>query len=300
MKQSQKKRAISLGTMRIWALAPFAVFAGTMVVYPLLQIGRMALSDVSIREGGFVWRWQGLENFFWVFGDQGTWQSISNTIVFIAASVTMTIVAGLFLALLVDRATILLPIARNVIIWPAVIAPVVVSLMWLLILSPTAGGLNKVLYSLGLPTQGWLATEVGAMASIVAVDVWHWTPVAFLFIFTAIKGMDSQIIEAARVDGASELTIFRKIIFPLLIPTLVAVAIVRLVMGVKAFDEMFLLTRGGPNGATTLVSQQVKILFFDNLYLGRGAAYSLTVVLLVVLALSIYLIAQKRIRAVTA
>jgi ABC-type sugar transport system permease subunit len=66
---------------------------------------------------------------------------------------------------------------RNVLIWPAVVAAVVVSLMWLLLLSPTVGGLNKVLDSVGLPGQSWLDSKTGAFVAIVAVDVWHWTPV---------------------------------------------------------------------------------------------------------------------------
>lgn len=288
-----KKRMIPHGSMRVWALMPFAVFALVLVVYPLSQIARMSLSDVSIREGGFTWEWLGSDNYSWILANSSTWQTLANTATFVIASTLLTIITGLFLAVLVDRSTTLLPVARNVIIWPAVIAPVVVSLMWLLILSPTAGGLNKLLRTFGVPEQGWLGTEFGAMSSIVLVDVWHWTPIAFLFLYTAIKGIDSSVLEAARMDGANEWSILRRIILPLLVPTIGAVAIVRTVMGIKAFDEMYLLTRGGPNGATTLVSQQVKILFFDNLYLGRGAAYSLTVVGLVVAALAAYWIVRR-------
>jgi multiple sugar transport system permease protein len=280
--------------MRIWALLPFAVFGAVFAAYPLAQVVRMAFSDVRIRQGGLEWQWSGPSNLQRVLGDGAAWQAIGNTILFVALTVALSLLLGLILALLVDRAVMMLPVARNVLVWPAVVAPVIVSLMWLLILSPTAGGLNKLLSTLGLPRQGWLATEAGAMASVVLVDVWHWTPVVFLFLYTALKTIDGATIEAARMDGASEMGLIRHIVVPLLVPAIGAVIVVRIIMGVKAFDEMYLLTRGGPNGSTTLVTQHIKTLFFDNLQLGPGAAFSLVVVIATAVVLGLFLFVRSR------
>lgn len=261
------------------ALLPFMLFGLVFAVYPLSQVLRMAVSDVQIRSGRFEWRLTGADNLVRTLSDGASWQAIINTVVFIVATVVVSLLLGLALALLVDRAVTLLPLARNILIWPAVVAPVVVSLMWLLILSPTAGGLNKVLRTLALPEQGWLGDGPSAMASVVLVDVWHWTPVVFLFLYTALKAIDGSTLEAARVDGARESQLVRYVVLPALAPAIAAVIAVRVIMGVKAFDEMYLLTRGGPDGATTLVSQHIKSLFFDNLQLGEAAAFSLTIVL---------------------
>lgn len=280
--------------MRVWALLPFAVFGLVLAVYPMIQVVRMSFSDVQIRSGGFVWEPSGVTNFQEVLGSGLTWQVFGNTVLFVVLTLVLSIVCGLAMALLVDRAVMMLPLARNVLIWPAVVAPVIVSLMWLLILSPTAGGLNKLLQSLGLPTQGWLASKSGAMASIVVVDVWHWTPVVFLFLYTALKAIDGSVLEAARMDGASEARIFGSVILPLLTPAIGAVAIIRVIMGVKAFDEMYLLTRGGPDYATTLISQHVKTLFFDSLRLGPGSAFSLVVVVIVAIVLGVFLFIRSR------
>jgi multiple sugar transport system permease protein len=288
----QRRRRRS--AMRIWALLPFTVFGVVLAVYPMAQVIRMAFSEVNIVSGGFAWEFSGFANLEQVLGDALTWQVFGNTIVFVVSTTLLSLVLGFVLAILVDRAVALLPLARNVVIWPAVIAPVIVSLMWLLILSPTAGGLNKVLESIGLPSQGWLANEFGAMASVIVVDVWHWTPVCFLFLYTALKAIDASTLEAARMDGASESRIIRHIVLPLLTPAIGAVIVVRIVMGVKAFDEMYLLTRGGPNDATTLVSQHVKTLFFDSLRLGPGSAFSLVVVVVVALVLGVFLFIRSR------
>lgn len=280
----------------IIALAPFVVFGLVFAAYPTMQLVRMAFSDVRVRAGSLEWQFTGLDNFNRVFAGGGSWQALGNTVLFIAATVILSLVAGLIMALLVDRAVLLLPIARNVLIWPAVIAPVIVSLMWLLMLSPTVGGLNKVLRTFELPEQGWLGQGPTAMAAVIIVDVWHWTPVVFLFMYTAIKGIDSSLIEAARVDGADEMAIIRRVTIPLLRPAIAAVIVVRIIMGVKAFDEMYLLTRGGPDGATTLVSQYIKTLFFDNLQLGDASSFSFVVVIATALVLGIYLFVRSKVK----
>src|SRR5699024_3232184 len=292
----QRRRARRRATpFTLLAVLPLLLFGLVFAVYPMSQVVRMALSDVQIRSGQFEWTFTGAENLTKVLGASGSWDVIANTVVFVAASVLVSIVLGLALALLVDRAVTLLPLARNVLIWPAVIAPVVVSLMWLLILSPTAGGLNKLLRTLSLTEQGWLGEGWTAMTSVVVVDVWHWTPVVFLFFYTAINAIDANTLEAARVDGAKEREIIRYIVLPVLRPTVLAVAIVRVIMTVKVFDEMYLLTQGGPNGATTLVSQHIKSLFFDSLRLGEAASYSLVVVIATAIILGIVLFVRSRV-----
>lgn len=283
-------------TFAILALAPFVAFGAVFAAYPLAQVVRMALSHVEIRRGVFTWTGAGISNFGAVLADPVALRSIGNTVFFVAMTVILSLIVGLGLALLVDRAVALLPLARNVMIWPAVIAPVVVSLMWLMLLSPTAGGLNKVLYTLGLPTQGWIGDGPTAMAAVIVVDVWHWTPVVFLFLYTALKGIDASTLEAARVDGAGEWRIIRHVVLPALRSAIGAVVIVRVIMGVKAFDEMYLLTAGGPNFATTLVTQHIKTLFFDHLEFGEAAAFSVIVVVCTALVLGVFMFIRSKVQ----
>lgn len=277
----------------LWVL-PFLAFALVFGAYPFAQVVRMAFSSVELSGGRFVWSLQGPQNFATVLGEASGWEAIGNTVVFVVAAVAGTLVTGTALALLVDRAVVMLPIARNLLIWPAIVTPVVVSLMWLLLLSPTAGGVNKVLGSLGLPEQRWLDSGAGAMASVVVVDVWHWTPVVFLFVYTALKAVDPALLEAARIDGASERQVLARVVLPLLAPAIGAVALVRVVMSVKAFDEMYLLTAGGPDGATTLVTQHIRDLFFVALRFGDAAAYGLVVIALTVVVLVVSVVLRRR------
>lgn len=295
-KNSRARRRGRAGWAAV-ALAPFVLFCLLIGAYPFARVLQMALTEVAITGTGFHFTWTGLANLQTVLADAAAWQALGNTLVFIIGSVAGSLIAGLAAALLVDRAVALLPIARNVMIWPAVIAPVVVSLIWLLILSPTAGGWNKVLATFGIREQNWLDTEFGAMTSVIVVDIWHWSPVVFLFIYTALKGIGEELLEAARVDGASEAAILRRIVLPLLLPAIATVALVRVVMGVKVFDEMYLLTAGGPNGATTLVSQRIQLWFFQDLQYGNAAAFSIVVIILTVALLLAAVIARRARRA---
>ena len=243
------------------ALLPFVAFLLVFAVYPLINLVRLAVSNTAVQNAVFVSEFTGLSNFGRVLTDPAFWHSVLITTAFVVLTVGLTLVAGLALALLVDRAVVLHHLARNVLIWPAVITPVVVSVLWLLVLSPTVGGLNKLLRTFGLPEQSWLNSGPGAFMSVVAVDVWHWTPIVFLFLYTALKGIPSELFEAARVDGATERQILFQVTIPLLGPALVVVGLLRLVMSIKAFDEMFLLTGGGPNGATNLISLDIRSQF---------------------------------------
>jgi multiple sugar transport system permease protein len=252
-----------------------------------------AFSDVVITNGEFQYSFTGLSNFMQLRPDATLHYSVLVTIIFIAITVPATVILGTALAVLVDRSLILARIARNVLLWPALITPVVVSVIWNLILSPNVGVLNKFLVSLHLPEQGWLSTGAGAVGSIVALDVWHWTPIVFILIYGAITGLDRDLIDAARVDGANEWNVYMNVVFPILWPTVIAAALIRLTMGAKAFDEMYLLTHGGPGNATDLISLYIRQVFFDQLQLGYGAAISVVVVLAVVVALGLLLFGRS-------
>lgn len=275
------------------AILPLALFLVLLALYPLGQVVRMSWSHVRIRGGEFLTDFGTLENFAQLQEDALALQSAINTLVFIGTTVPLTLLLGTLLAVLVDKSFIFGRIGQSVVLWPAIVAPVVVSLIWLLILSPSIGALNRVLGDFGLPQQGWLSSQIGAMAIIILVDVWHWTPVVFLLVYTALKGIEGDILEAARVDGADERSLFRHIVLPLLLPAIAAAGLIRLVMGVKAFDEMYLLTRGGPDGATTLVSLHIRNVFFDRLEFGYGAAFSLAVVIFVVAVLLMWQLARR-------
>jgi multiple sugar transport system permease protein len=269
------------------ALLPLVAFLAVFTAYPMAELVRMSLSDVQIRGGDFVSSYAGTVNYRDFASDGQAHHSFLITGLFILVTVPATVGLGTLLAILVHRSTVLAGVARSVLLWPALIAPVVVSVIWWLILTPNFGALNKIFESLGVGQQGWLGSSAGAMASIMVVDVWHWTPLVFVLIFTAVQGIDATLLEAARVDGATERQTYRHVVLPLLVPAILVASFIRLTMGAKAFDEMYVLTKGGPEDATTLVSLYIRSVFFDQLELGYGAAVSILVIVAVMAALGL-------------
>lgn len=269
------------------AVAPLVAFFVVFVAFPVLQLIWMSFGHVRLNAGNFQWEFVGVENFTRMINDEIFAISIQRSLVFITATVALTAVLGILLALATDRLVRTQQFVQNLLIWPAVVAPVVISVVWLLILSPQIGLLNKILVSAGSAPQAWLGDQVGAMVSIIIVDVWHWTPVVFLFVYTALRGLDSSVLEAADVDGASYWSKTRLIVLPLLAPAILGAIAIRVIMGVKAFDEMYLLTFGGPGTATTVITIYLRSVFFESFEYGYGAALSVTVVLLVLIVLTI-------------
>jgi multiple sugar transport system permease protein len=296
----RRRRRLRLPGFRFLAVAPLLAFVGVFAGYPLVELVRMSFSHLHLANGNFDWSYTGVQNFRDAFHDAVFRHSIRITAVFILITTGVSVALGTALALLVDRARLLAGIAKNVLVWPAVIAPVVVSAIWWFVLNQQFGLLNKILDALGLPTQSWLAYGTSALLSVAFVDVWHWTPIVFLIVYAAIRSIDSSLLEAARVDRASEWQVIRYVVLPMLVPTLALVAGVRIVMGVKVFDEMYLLTNGGPGVATTLVSLYIRTVFFDQVDLGYGASLGLCVLLLVLVIFVAALAARGIARRVAA
>ena len=253
----------------------------------------MAGSHVEVVQGGFQMEFAGFDNFARIVGDPDALPVLLVTVIFIVGAVALTVMLGTLLAVMLDRAVFMKTIAKRILIWPTVVAPVVVSVIWLLLLSPTIGAVNKALLAAGLPEQGWLGEPVGAMLSIIAVDVWHWTPLVFLLVYTSLQSIDTEVLEAARVDGATEWQSILMVVLPMVKPVIITSAVIRLIMSVKAFDEMFLLTHGGPGNSTNLISLHIRTIFFDRLELGYGSALGVAIILIFALLGGLYVLAKK-------
>jgi len=279
---SSRLRFLRRNAFKYGSILPLAVFVLVFVAFPVGQLIWMSFGDITLRAGNFMWEFAGIDNFIRMSEDPLFANSLRVTAVFTISGVALTVVLGTFLAFAVDRVVRQAQWLQNILLWPAIVTPVVISVVWLLLLSPQIGLINKILTSLGLPTQTWLGEPTGALVSIILVDVWHWTPVVFLFVYTALRGIDSSIVEAASVDGASYGQRVRHILLPLLTPALVGVTAIRVIMSVKAFDEMYLLTFGGPGNATSVITIYLRSVFFESFDYGYGAALSVTVVLLVI------------------
>lgn len=240
---------------------------GAAAPYLLLLPAILALSAVSlypafdgIRASLHRFRYAvdvgfaGWYNFASIYRDQVFWHAIGTTAKFVAIVVPVETVLGLLLALLVARELRFAGVIRVILILPMTIAPIVVGVIWRLLYASGVGLVDPLFRLLGLQSPEVLAHPTSAFLGLVVVDVWEWTPLLFLIILAGLHSLPQDPIEAARVDGASALQIFFHHTLPLLRPTILVGVVLRTIDAVGTFDQIYVLTKGGPGTSTQLIS----------------------------------------------
>ena len=233
--------------------------------------------------------WIGLDNFATILSSGSNYlRVIGNTIMFTLATIILKTIIALGLALLltegIRRASSLY---RVLFYLPAVLPIIVVSLIFRSILNPADGLLNETLRAVGLDAFAlkWLTDPFIAMWSVIAVDVWRGVGYIMVILIAGLLAIPRDYYEAAAIDGASPWSKFRHITLPLLTPVLAVVTVLNLLYGLKVFDIVFVLTRGGPGRATDTVYTMV----FEDFSKGRwGVATALSTLLLVVMVVLAY------------
>jgi len=202
-------------------------------------------------------------------------------VIYTGTTVVLQMLIGLGLALLVLQIPRGQGLLRVAAIIPIVLAPVVVGLFWrTLVLAPDFGVLDFATRALGLGTHDWLGDPQLALASVIVIHSWQWTPFAFLVILASLSSLPPDIFEAARIDRATSLQRFWHITLPLIRPALVIVVIMRMMVALSAFAAIFAATGGGPGTATEILNLYTYRTSFTELNFGYGSA--LAIVLLVV------------------
>ncbi len=235
--------------------------------------------------------WVGLDNFATILSAGSNYMRvIGNTFMFTVATIILKTVIALALALLlvegIRRAS---SFYRVLFYLPAVLPIIVVSLIFRSILDPADGLLNETLRAVGLGAFAlkWLTDVSLAMWSVIAVDVWRGVGYIMVIFIAGLLAIPRDYYEAASIDGASAWSKFRHITLPLLTPVLAVVTVLNLLYGLKVFDIVFVLTRGGPGRATDTVYTMV----FEDFSKGRwGLATALSTLLLVVMIVLAYFV----------
>lgn len=268
---------------------PAAVFVGATVVYPLLYNVLQSFFDVGLREvvqGGA--RWVGLDNYVDQLGRTRFWYSFLISLVYAAASVLLTFATGLGLALLLRRAFRGRDVLRALVLVAWVLPTVVSANVWRWLLDGSYGLLNAVLRAVGL-LEGdlfWLGRPGTAIAAVVVATAWSFAPFAMILLSAGLEGISPTLYEAARIDGASPWQQFRYVTRPQLRPVALAALLLVFIYTFKTFDTIFLMTGGGPGGATTTLpvyayDEAFEFSRFDT------AAVATTVLLVVPVVLSV-------------
>ncbi|MBX3193822.1 MAG: sugar ABC transporter permease [Microbacteriaceae bacterium] len=230
---------------------PLLAVIGVFVVLPLLSTLRLSIFTESIFTG--VESFVGPGNYVGVFGSDAFWPTLATTAIWTAGSLAGQLGLGLAAALVINRGTRLVKGLRSLLVLPYIVPAIALALIWRWMLDSDFGVVTHVLNALGLVPDGQtpLGEPSSAMVSVIIANVWHGFPFAMLIYWAALQTIDSSQYEAARVDGANALQQFRFVTLPGLRNATIALLVLRGIWTLTYFDLIYLITGGGPAGATT-------------------------------------------------
>ena len=261
----------------LW-LAPALGFLTLFLVYPMIGTIIRSLRDRADAA------WVGLDNYTWFFGSDDALSALLNNVLWLVLLTLGVISLGLLIAVLVDRVRYE-TVAKSVIFMPLAISMVAASVIWYFMYlykppgTDQVGTMNAAIGTVGLGPVAWTQVQDFRVNTImlIIVMIWMWTGFAMVIISAALKGINPELMEAARVDGANEWQVFRGIIFPLLVPTIVVVSTTMIITALKAFDIVYTMTSGHLN--TEVIANLMYKEMFSYTQYGRASA--IAVVLLV-------------------
>ena len=274
-----------------WFILPCVLVLAMTSLYP---IGFGMVVSLTNWNWGNQFDYVGMSNFTALLSDSEFWTVMRNTVVFATFATTVEVALGLYLAVQVDKLSIRTDLIRALIMLPLMVSGIVVALMSKVMFDPFLGIVNHLIGAVGLGPSAFYGSAATAMPSIIAVDVWWQTAFVFIILLAGLRGLSVDPIEAARVEGASEFTIFWRIKLPMLRSLLITVVIIRAIDTLKIFDIVFGTTGGGPGMATEVVQTFVYRTAYSYQQIGKAMATIILFSLLILfIALALQMLQQR-------
>ncbi|RKF20460.1 sugar ABC transporter permease [Alginatibacterium sediminis] len=262
------------------------------MIYPLFS--GVSLSFTTFSGVGEA-KWTGLDNYQTIFTDSVYLKILSNTLIYSAFVVVFQNGIGLAIASMLNGLPKVRSLFRTALLVPSMVSLVIAGYVWQYLYSPLGGGLNEALAALGLKSvqQIWLGDPSIALIAVAAVHVWMYIGYSAAIFLAGYAGISSELQDAARMDGATRWKRFRFIEFPLLAPALTVNITLATINSLKSFEFPYIMTGGGPDGATMTLGLKVIKLLFNEYKFGLAAALS---VVLIVMVASIGLVQNAYLR----
>ncbi|MEM8744698.1 MAG: sugar ABC transporter permease [Pseudomonadota bacterium] len=275
-------------------LTPAAILLVTFTHYP--AIATLAQSFFSTGTATRPSKYVGLDNYRSMLEDEVFWQVLENNAWYAAGTIPISIAIALLMAVWVNEKLPLRGLVRMSYFTPTILPMIAVANIWLFFYTPEIGLLDQIGELFGAPSHNWLGDTDTVLGCIIVITIWKEAGFFMIFYLAALQTLPPELEEAAKLEGASRWTFFRRVTFPLLMPTTLFVLINAVINSFKLVDQLFILTKGGPDNASSLLLYYIyenAFSFFDQNY-----ASTLTVVLLIalaVIAIGQFVILDKRI-----
>ncbi|RKY59494.1 MAG: sugar ABC transporter permease [Candidatus Neomarinimicrobiota bacterium] len=291
MQNDLASSAIDYGKKPFWVQArPYLIMAPALLItvgilYPFVTAIYYSLTNYSFRTTTF--RFVGLKNWIQMFSEPEFWHAILVTGKYAVASTGTEMLLGLGIALLLSRESKFTRILRVLLIFPLMIAPVIATIIWQLMINNSVGILEKFLNLFGVYDFPWASSAKTALLTATMIDVWVYAPFVVLLILAGLQSLPKSPFDAARIDGGSAWFTFRTLTLPMLKPFIYIALIFRLMASLQEFAIIFALTKGGPGNTLMNLSITGYTTGFAYLKFGESLPYVL------VLWLIIFLISRK-------
>lgn len=262
-------------------LTPAAILLIAFTHYPAVATlwHSFFSQGTAIRPAVFV----GLENYLYMLEDEVFWKVVRNNILYAAGTIPTSIAIALMMAVWVNGKLPLRGLTRMAYFTPTILPMIAVANIWLFFYTPEIGLLDQVTGKFGLPSHNWLGDPDTVLWCIVVLAIWKEAGFFMIFFLAALQGLPPELEEAGRLEGASRWYFFRRVTFPLLMPTTLFVLINAIINSFKLVDQLFILTKGGPDNASSLLLYYIYEVAFS--FLDEAYAATLTVALLAALAI---------------
>jgi multiple sugar transport system permease protein len=231
----------------------------------------------------------GLQNFVRILREQIFRKAFLNTLIFSLTATAVEASLGVFLALLFYGKYPGKRVTMITVIFPMMLSTMVICAIWKTMYHYEIGIINHLLTSIGVPRLGWLISKKMALTSVIIVDVWQWTPFAFIIVQAGLNSVPHELFEAASIDGAGYLSTVFHITFPILADQILLVFLLRTIDTFRIFDKVYALTQGGPGNATETVSYFIYREGFSFFNLGRASAAAVYTLIVIALIASFYI-----------
>jgi len=277
--------AASLSRRESWArrlpLIPAFVYVFLVTQIPFaLTVYYSFFSWNLLQPGSF--RFAGLDNYAALLTNESIRTAVWNTVLLTVSVIAISVILGLAVAMLLNSEVFGKGIMRTLMIAPFLIMPTAGALVWKdTLLNPLFGLLPYLLTPFGLSRIDWIGRA--PMATVVAVEVWRWTPFMMLIILAGLQSQNPEVLEAARVDGANAFQAFRRITLPLVRPFIELGALLGSLFVVQTFDSIYMLTYGGPGEDTTNIPFLLYIVAFQGFSIGQASAIGVIAVIITII-----------------
>jgi len=268
---------------------PLVVVLAAAVILPALYNTGLAFFKYDATRD--AWRFVGTQNFTTLLAQDGFWNAVSVTLLWVAGNVALQLVLGLAVALALNAVVSLRAFYSAVVMVPWVSSFVIVAVVFLWLYHPELGVLNDMLMRLGLISQpiAWLASPGMAQFSLILANTWKFFPLVAITLFAGLQTVPRELVEASTIDGANRLQMLRYIVIPLLAPSIATAVLLSAIWAFNAFTLSIIMTGGGPLRATEVMGLYIFKIGFDSFDFGVAAAASLVLFVAILVITMAYL-----------